>query len=91
MNANGLVYGSIQGSDILAVLDPRKNETSTIKVPSNGPVIDSETPASPYYGTEKIWQRQSDPRSPAMDSHGRVWVTARIRARNNSPRSAKTG
>ena len=91
MNANGLVYGSIQGSDILAVLDPRKNETSTIKIPSNGPLIDSDTPASPYYGTEKIWQRQSDPRSPAMDSHGRVWVTARIRAPQEQPAFCKDG
>ena len=64
MNANGLVYGSIQGSDILAVLDPRTNETSMIKVPSNAPLIDSDTPASPYYGTEKIWQRPVRPSQP---------------------------
>src|SRR5947209_17248534 len=46
MNANGLLYGTIQGSDILAVLDPKKNETSMIKIPSNGPVIDDKTPDS---------------------------------------------
>src|SRR5437773_115478 len=80
MNANGLIYGTIQGSDILAVLDPKKNETSMIKIPSNGPLIDDKTPDSPYWGSEKIWQRQADPRSAAMDSHGRVWLTARTRA-----------
>src|SRR2546425_1455370 len=85
MNANGLIYGSIQGSDILAVLDPRKNETSMIKIPSNGPMIDSDTPESPYWGNEKIWERKSDPRSPAMDSNGRVWLTARIRAPQQQP------
>jgi len=47
LNANGLIYGAIQGSDILAVLDPRKNETSMIKMPSNAPLLDSDTPASP--------------------------------------------
>src|SRR6202047_4301611 len=35
MNANGLVYGSIQSSDIIAVLDPRENKASQIKVPSS--------------------------------------------------------
>src|SRR5437016_5276802 len=91
MNANGLIYGSIQGSDILAVLDPRKNETSMVKIPSNGPLIDSDTPESPYWGTEKIWERKADPRSPIMDSHGRVWVTARIRAAQQQPAFCKDG
>jgi hypothetical protein len=91
LNANGLIYGTIQGSDILAVLDPRKNETSMIKIPSNAPLIDSDTPASPYWGTEKIWQRSADPRSPAMDSHGRVWLTARIRAPQQQPAFCKDG
>src|SRR3989441_7266565 len=91
MNANGLIYGSIQGSDILAVLDPKKNETSMIKIPSNGPVIDDKTPDSPYWGTEKIWQRQADPRSAAMDSHGRVWLTARTRAPQQQPAFCKDG
>ncbi len=91
MNANGLIYGTIQGSDILAVLDPKKNETSMIKIPSNGPVIDDKTPDSPYWGTEKVWQRQADPRSAAMDSHGRVWLTARIRAPQQQPVFCKDG
>src|SRR5881296_2966391 len=91
LNANGLLYGTIQGSDILAVLDPKKNETSMIKIPSNGPVIDDKTPDSPYWGTEKIWQRQADPRSAAMDSHGRVWLTARTRAPQQQPAFCKDG
>jgi hypothetical protein len=91
MNANGLLYGTIQGSDILAVLDPKKNETSMIKIPSNAPVIDDKTPESPYWGTEKIWQRQADPRSVAMDAHGRVWLTARIRAPQQQPASCTDG
>jgi hypothetical protein len=91
LNANGLIYGTIQGSDILAVLDPKKNETSMIKVPSNAPVLDNDTPQSPYWGTEKIWQRQADPRSAAMDSQGRVWLTARTRAPQQQPAFCKDG
>jgi len=50
MNANGLVYGSIQSSDIIAVLDPRENAATMIKVPSGAPPIDTDTPASPFWG-----------------------------------------
>src|SRR3989449_9406658 len=50
MNANGLIYGTIQGSDILAVLDPKKNETSMIKIRSNGPATADKTPDSPDWG-----------------------------------------
>src|SRR5437773_3000119 len=91
MNANGLIYGSIQSSDIIAVLDPRENVVTQIKLPSNAPQIDTDTPASPYWGTEKIWARSSDPRSVVMDSHGRVFVTARIRAPQDQPAFCKDG
>src|SRR6266516_7339564 len=91
MNANGLIYGSIQSSDILAVLDPRENKTPEIKIPSNAPQIDTDTPASPYWGTEKIWARSADPRSVVMDSRGRVFVTARIRAPQDQPAFCKDG
>ncbi|MGH9256422.1 MAG: carboxypeptidase-like regulatory domain-containing protein, partial [Vicinamibacterales bacterium] len=85
LNANGLIYGAIQTSDILAVLDPRTNTTSEIKIPSSGPVLDANTPRSSVWGDEKIWQRQADPRSVAMDGKGRVWVAARTRAPQQQP------
>ena len=91
LNANGLIYGAIQTSDILAVLDPRENATTEIKIPSNGPVLDANTPRSPMWGDEKIWQRQADPRSVAMDGKGRVWVTARTRAPQQQPAFCKDG
>jgi len=91
LNANGLIYGAIQTSDILAVLDPRENRTTEIKIPSNGPVLDANTPRSPTWGDEKIWQRQADPRSVAMDGKGRVWVTARTRAPQQQPGFCKDG
>src|SRR5262249_24469471 len=91
MNANGMVYGSIQSSDIVAVFDPRENRATEIKLPSNAPRIDTDTPAWPYWGTEKIWARSADPRSVVMDGHGRVFVTARIRAPPDQPAFCKDG
>jgi hypothetical protein len=91
LNANGMVYGAIQGSDVIAVLDPREDSTDMIKVPSNAPILDNDTAASPFWGDEKVWQRSADPRSVAMDGHGRVWVTARIRAPQQQPAYCKEG
>src|SRR5258705_12437299 len=66
-NANGLVYGPYQSSDILAVLHPRKNATREVKIPSNAPVLDANTPASPYWGSEKIWNGQAAPPASRRD------------------------
>ena len=51
VNANGLVYGVVQPSDILAVLDPVEHRASVINIPSNGPEIQTGTPTSPYWAT----------------------------------------
>ncbi|MSO30148.1 MAG: hypothetical protein EXQ48_04280 [Acidobacteria bacterium] len=76
---------------VIAVLAPRENATTQIKVPSSAPLVAADTPPSPYWGFEKIWQRASDPRSVTMDSQGRVWVTARIRAPQQQPAFCKDG
>ena len=85
VNANGLVYGVVQPSDILAVLDPVEHQATNIKIPSTAPPMLTDTPPSPYYGNEPIWARQSDPRSVAMDGEGRVWLTGRVRAPDQQP------
>ncbi len=85
VNANGHVYGVVQPSDILAVLDPVEHRASTIAIPSNGPTIQTDTPESPYWGDDDIWARQADPRSVAMDGEGRVWLTGRIRGADAQP------
>ena len=85
VNANGLVYGVVQPSDILAVLDPVRHLATTIEIPSNAPRILTDTPTSPHYGDEAIWARASDPRSVAMDGEGRVWLTGRVRAADQQP------
>ncbi len=85
VNANGLVYGVVQPSDILAVVDPVEHRASTIPIPSGAPRILTDTPELPYYGDEPIWARASDPRSVAMDGEGRVWLTGRIRGEDAQP------
>ena len=85
VNANGLVYGVVQPSDILAVLDPVEHRATNITIPSNAPPILTDTPTSPYYGDEAIWARRSDPRSVAMDAEGRVWLTGRVRGADEQP------
>ena len=85
VNANGFVYGVVQPSDILAVLDPVEHRASVINIPSSGPEIQTSTPVSPYWGDDAVWARQSDPRSVAMDADGRVWLTGRIRGADAQP------
>ena len=85
VNANGFVYGVVQPSDILAVLDPVEHRASVINIPSSGPEIQTSTPVSPYWGDDAVWARQSDPRSVAMDADGRVWLTGRVRGADAQP------
>ena len=85
VNANGLVYGVVQPSDLLTVLDPVTHTATAIEIPSTAPSILTDTPTSPYYGDEPIWARRSDPRSVAMDGEGRVWLTGRVRGADDQP------
>ncbi|MDE0828297.1 MAG: carboxypeptidase-like regulatory domain-containing protein [Vicinamibacterales bacterium] len=85
VNANGLIYGVVQPSDILTVLDPITHTASVIPIPSTGPTIQAQTPTSPYWGDDPVWARQADPRSVAMDGDGRVWLTGRVRAADAQP------
>ena len=88
VNANGLVYGVVQPTDILTVLDPVEHRASVIKIPSRGPrfsQMGENSPPSPYWGNADIWERASDPRSLAMDSKGRLWLTGRFRDVQDQP------
>ena len=91
VNANGLVYGVVQPSDILAVLDPVEHRASMIKIPSNASQIQTNSPTSPYWGDEDIWARSADPRSVAMDGQGRVWLTGRVRDAHDQPEFCEDG
>jgi hypothetical protein len=84
VNANGPLYGSTElSTDLVPVLDPVRHRAYEIKHPVRDPntpsaKTDPLTP-SPYWGTEPIWDSQSNQHNPMMDELGRVWFTARVR------------
>ena len=94
VNANGLIYGSPEEStDYLPVLDPVHNTISTVKTQYRDP----DTPGqpkplkpSPVWGDEAIWDSHTTVHNPMFDGRGRLWFTARIRAKDN-PAFCKAG
>jgi hypothetical protein len=94
VNANGLIYGSPEESrDYLPVLDPVHSTISQVKTLYRDP----DTPGqpkplrpSPFWGDEAIWDSHTTVHNPMFDARGRLWFTARIRARNN-PAFCKAG
>jgi hypothetical protein len=95
LNANGLIYGSPEESrDVLPVLDPVHNTTSTVKVPYRDP----DTPGQPkplkastFWDEESIWDSHTTVHNPMFDEKGRLWYTSRIRAGNTEPAFCKQG
>jgi hypothetical protein len=86
VNANGPLYGSPEESrDYLPVLDPAHNTTSQLKLEYRDGTPGQPKPLqpSPFWGDESIWDSHTTPHNPMFDEQGRLWVTARIRARNN--------
>ena len=81
LNANGLVYGAIQSSDILAVLDPRdEHDDARSRFRRTGPCSMPTRRASPYWGTRRSGSGRPTLAAWRWTRKGRVWVTARIRA-----------
>ena len=89
VNAYGPVYGAPElSTDEFPILDPVNNTATSF----TAPVRDEETPSaadnpviapSPYWGDEILWESQANAHNPMLDQDGRVWYTARIRARDN--------
>ena len=96
VNGYGPLYGSPElSTDNFPILDPMHNIATTFKAP----VRDANTPTthddpvvapSPYWGTQRIWDSKANAHNPMLDSRGRVWYTARIRAPDN-PAFCKNG
>ncbi len=90
VNANGPIFGSPEwSSDFAPVLDPIRSTASQIKVPVRDPKTpsskdDAMYAASPYWGDQRIWDSQTSPHNPMIDSKGRIWFTARIHGPVNS-------
>ncbi len=95
LNANGLIYGSLElSADYLPVLDPVRHTATQVKLT----VRDQGTPAtragmmqpSPYWGTDVLWTSRNNVHNAMFDARGRVWITSAIRPAAN-PAYCKAG
>src|SRR5205823_5776737 len=88
VNANGLIYGSLElSADYLPVLDPGRSTISQVKLTVRDPST-PRTPAampqpSPYWGEEPIWTSRNNVHNPMFDEKGRVWITSAVRPASN--------
>jgi hypothetical protein len=89
VNGYGPLFGAPElSTDEMPILNPVTNTAAVFHVP----VRDEDTPTtnddpvvapSPYWGSEAIWDSQSNIHNPMLDQDGRVWLTARIRGPEN--------
>ncbi len=90
VNANGAIYGAMEHStDYMPVLDPVSHTASQVTIPLRDPNFPSTAETlkipqpSPYWGEEVIWDSKVSAHNPMIDHKGRVWLTSRIRPREN--------
>jgi hypothetical protein len=88
INANGLIYGSLELSqDYLPVLDPVHNTVTrvplTVRDPNTPPTSPKMAAPSPYWGEEPIWTSRNNVHNPMFDEKGRVWITSTVRPSEN--------
>jgi len=90
VNGGGPNYAVNAGHGQLVVLEQKDNSTYAIDIPTREPKdkVPSRFPApnrpSMFWGNEHLWSNPpydpADPHNPMLDSKGRVWMTAKIRA-----------
>ena len=90
LNANGLVYGSLElSADYTPVLNPVTNTASriplTVRDPNTPPTPASMLETSAYWGEEPIWTSKNNVHNPMLDDKGRLWLTSTIRSSSNPP------
>jgi hypothetical protein len=95
LNANGLIYGSLElSADYLPVLDPVRHTISQVKLtvrdPKTPPTSATMPQPSPYWGEEAIWTSKNNVHNPMFDEKGRVWITSAVRPADN-PDFCKAG
>jgi hypothetical protein len=88
LNANGLIYGSLElSADYLPVLDPVRNTISrvplTVRDPNTPRTSAAMPQPSPYWGEEPIWTSRNNVHNPMFDERGRVWFTSVVRPAAN--------
>jgi hypothetical protein len=95
LNANGLIYGSLElSADYLPVLDPVEHAIRQVKLTVRDPATPPTSPnmpqPSPYWGDEPIWTSRNNVHNPMFDERGRVWITSTVRPSAN-PDFCKAG
>ena len=95
LNANGLIYGSLElSADYLPVLDPAKNSVSrvplTVRDPATRPTPPEMAMPSLTWGDEVVWTSRNNVHNPMLDAKGRVWLTSTVRPAPN-PDFCKAG
>lgn len=88
LNANGLIYGSLElSADYLPVLDPVRHVASRVPLTVRDPATPAPSPLMPapsmYWGDEAPWHSQANVHNPMFDAQGRVWITAAVRPAAN--------
>ena len=89
VNANGLLYGSLELSeDYLPVLDPVKNTISQVPLTVRDPETRPAAPGSMmqpsvYWGNDAVWTSKNNVHNPMFDGTGRVWITSVVRPAPN--------
>jgi hypothetical protein len=95
VNANGLLYGSLElSADYLPVLDPVHNTVSrvplTVRDTSAPSAAEVRGAPSAYWGDTVVWTSKNNVHNPMFDERGRVWITSAIRPADN-PAFCKAG
>ena len=88
INPYGKLYGAMEEStDYLPVLDPVNHTVDRIELhlldPDAGSISGPPVAESPFWGDEAIWETSTNVHNPMLDQDGRVWITARVRGRDN--------
>ena len=93
VNARGPVYAVSAGHGALAMVDPVRNTTEEIEIPTRAPrdKVPSRFPKpmrpSLWWGSEHHWANPpynpADPHNAMLDRTGRVWMTSKIRPNEN--------
>lgn len=88
VNAYGKLYGALEESaDYLPVLDPVNHTIDQVPLdmmdPNAGPVSGPNVQPSPNWGDDAVWDSAANVHNPMLDQDGRVWITARVRGREN--------
>jgi hypothetical protein len=89
-NAYGPIYGVDWANDGFLRIDPQEHTATEVRMTP----LDPKTPTgkrqampypSPYWGEKLYWFDQVIPNHAAMDSKGRVWMSARFRVPEDQP------